>query len=118
MESQNEQISFLKQFKPGDIPADASYISDEELERLPDYVLDLIVAVENGELPSVTKEELQESIVKYFESAISISTGITGEEVEVETTNTSFSTSTSSTENDITTGNYSDSSRKVHSSEQ
>lgn len=114
MEVQSSQISFLKQFKVGDIPTDASYVTDEELERLPDYVLDLIIGVENGEVPTTTKEELNELIVKYFESTISISnTETTTEEVELTTT----ITETTTEENVITTGDYSDTSGKVHSPE-
>lgn len=115
MEEQSEKISFLKQFKPGDIPADASYVTEEELERLPDYVLDLIIGVENGEIPQTTKEELHNSIVKYFESPISTSTPTVIEEVVDTTTSEPITTPQ---ENDITSGDHSDTCGKVHSSKQ
>jgi hypothetical protein len=63
-----------KQFGFTEIPEDASKITEDEFERLPDYVQILIDASSQGQLQHTTHEELVSTQQAFFERIVEVVT--------------------------------------------
>jgi hypothetical protein len=68
-----------KQFGFTVLPEGAERITEDEYERLPDYVQDLINASADGELPETSPEELKSVVTTFFENSVTLGVGAGGE---------------------------------------
>jgi len=76
----NTQIVETEQFYDNGIPKGCEPIREEEFERLPDYVIELISQSDRGELLPTTREQLVELSESFF--AVQNSTNLQNEEIE------------------------------------
>ena len=59
-----------KQFGFTVLPEGAERITEDEYERLPEYVQELINASADGDLPETNPEELKAVVAAYFENSV------------------------------------------------
>ena len=76
----NSQMEQTEQFCGNCIPKGCEPIREEEFERLPDYVIDLIYQSDRGELLPTTRDELNEITESFF--TVQNSTSLQNDELE------------------------------------
>jgi hypothetical protein len=109
-----------KQFGFTEIPADAARITEEEFERLPDYVLELINQSAEGALPVVTPEELVTVQSAFFAApieAVPVITPHNPEHIVIDLTNPEPTSEVVVVKNERCDGDHSISGGEVHSLE-